>query len=157
MQLIGELSLVVASFSVVIGMVLFYLEYRRNRRDRGYQTYVRALLEVVDLEKQMIVYPELQGLYENEAEYAALTTAQRKMYHWSAMLLIIGEFVFTISPLGRGWMGEVEWDGWRRFIKSFMATNEIFRLSWKLNRDVYGRQYRNFVDEIFEEVLSTNE
>ena len=155
LQLIGELSVVVASVSVVIGIVLFYLEYRRSRLDRGYKTYVESLLEVVDLEKQMLLHPELQRFYEHDGEYAALTPDQRKMFHWSGMLLITGEFAFTISPLGRGWMGEDEWDGWPRYIRSYMATNEIFRLAWKINRDVYGRKYRNFVDEIYDEVLSS--
>ena len=156
MQSLGELSLIVASLSVVIGVVLFYLEYRRSRRDKGYDSYVRTMMAMIDLKKQMIMYPGLQGLYESYPAYEALSTNQRKMFHWSGILLDIGEIVFIASPLGRGWMGEDEWDGWKSFISRFMAKSEIFQLVWANTRGDYGKRYRQFIDEISDEVRATS-
>jgi hypothetical protein len=156
MQLLGELSLIIASLSVVIGVVLFYLEYRRSRKDKGYESYVQTMMAVVDLKKQMIRYPELQGLYESYTAYEALSPNQRKMFHWSGILLDIGEIVFIASPLGRGWMGDDEWDGWKGFLGRFMANNEIFQLVWANTRDDYGKRYRQFIDEIYEEARASS-
>lgn len=157
MQLLGELSLVIASVSVVIGVVLFYLEYRRQREDKGYEAYVRTMMALSNLKQQMIVHPELQELYEGDKEYKALSSNERKMFHWSGMLLDIGEVVFIASPLGRGWMGDEEWEGWGRFLGSFMATSEIFRLVWAKSRDSYAKPYRQFIDGLHEEISTLRE
>jgi len=156
MQSLGELSLLVASLSVVIGVVLFYLEYRRSRKDKGYESYVRTMMALIDLKKQLIMHPELQGLYEYDTEYEVLSTNQRKIYHWSSILLDIGEIVFIASPLGRGWMGEEEWEGWKQFLSRFMENSEIFQLTWTKAKDSYGKRYRQFIDDIYEEVRSTS-
>ncbi|MFW9800924.1 MAG: hypothetical protein ACFFD9_10840 [Candidatus Thorarchaeota archaeon] len=157
MQLLGELSLVVASLSIVVGMVFFYLEYRRSRRDKGYESYVGAMMALIDLKKQMVGDPGLQSMYEFYTGYEALSPNQRKTFHWSGILLDIGEIVFIASPLGRGWMGEDEWDGWKQFLSRFMANNEIFRLVWTNTREDYGKRYRQFVDEIHEETRVPDE
>ncbi len=52
-------------------------------------------------------------------------------------------------------MGEEEWEGWKQFLGRFMANSEIFQLAWTKARDSYGRRYRHFIDEIYEEVRAT--
>ena len=48
--------------SVLVAIILFYMEYRKSRRDRGYETYIQTLLSQVEIEKMFIQYPELQKL-----------------------------------------------------------------------------------------------
>jgi len=115
------------------------------------------MMAMIDLKKQMILHPELHGLYESYTAYETLSTNQRKMFHWSGILLDIGEIVFIASPLGRGWMGEEEWDGWKSFLSRFMANSEIFQLVWTNTRDDYGKRYRQFIDEIYEEVRTASQ
>ena len=157
MQLLGELSLIIASVSVVVGVVLFYLEYRRQREDKGYEAYMRTVMALSNLKLQLIEHPELQELYEGDSEYEALSSDERKMFHWSGMLLDIGEVVFIASPLARGWMGEEEWEGWGRFLGRFLANSGIFRLVWAKTRDSYAKPYRQFIDDLEEDMNTSRE
>ena len=124
------------------------MEYRKSRRDKGYETYIQTLLSMVEIEKMFIQHPELQSVWNWDPEYNKLSQEKRKIYHWCVLLLDIFEAVFIASPLNRGWMGQDEWDGWCRFISKFMESSEDFRFAWESNREIYSKIYRKYVDEI---------
>ncbi|MHA2084889.1 MAG: hypothetical protein ACXAEB_04935 [Candidatus Thorarchaeota archaeon] len=137
---------IVPAVSIIIGIILFYVELRRSRIDKGYDTYVRTLLSLIDIEKMFIQYPELQDLWTSDQSYRQLTAEKRTIFHWSVLLFDLFEIVFISSPLNRGWMGQDEWDGWSRFVSSFFEDSEDFRFAWTSNREVYSKKYREYVD-----------
>ena len=64
---------IVPTVSILIGIILFYFELRRSRMEKGYDTYVRTLLMLIDMEKMFIQYPALQNLWTNNDSYRELT------------------------------------------------------------------------------------
>ncbi len=121
--------------------------------EKGYDTYVRTLLTLIDMEKMFIQYPALQNLWTSNDSYRELTAEQRTIFHWSVLLFDLFEIVFIASPLNRGWMGHDEWDGWSRFVYGFMEDSADFRFTWEFNREDYGSKYREFVDKLHARAL----
>ncbi|MHA2065908.1 MAG: hypothetical protein ACXABY_16175 [Candidatus Thorarchaeota archaeon] len=139
---------IIPAVSIIIGIILFYVELRRSRIDKGYDTYVKTLLSLIDMEKMFIQYPALQDLWTSDEAYRQLTSEKRTIFHWSVLMFDLFEIVFISSPLNRGWMGKDEWDGWSRFVYSFLEGSADFRFAWENNREVYSNKYREYVDRL---------
>jgi len=144
---LSDLLQVLQALSIAFGIIVFYVEYRKSRRDKGYETYVQTILSLVDIEKLFIQHPEMQSLWTYDQSYKDLSKERRKIYHWCNMLIDVFEIVFIASPLNRRWMSEDEWDGWDQYISELMEHSEDFRLAWKRNRDFYCEKFRNHMDE----------
>jgi hypothetical protein len=131
----------------MFGIIAFYVEYRKSRKDKGYDTYIQTILSWVDLEKLLIQHPELQSLYEYNKSYKELPKERRKNYHWFSMFLGIVEIVFIASPRDRKWMSRDEWEGWDEWISELINKSEDFRLTWKMDKNYYCEKFRNYMDE----------
>lgn len=143
LQILQALSIAFGIF----GILAFYFEYRKSRKDKGYDTYVQTILSLVDIEKLFIEHPEMQSLWTYDETYKSLSKERRKIYHYCGMLIDIFEIVFIASPLNRKWMSEDEWDGWEQWITELMKYSEDFRLAWKNNRESYCKKFRSYMDE----------
>lgn len=146
----------IQAISVIVGIIAFYIEYRRSIRERGYHTYIETKTSLVDLEKLFIEHPEMQRLWEYDDKYKELSIERRKLYHYCSMLQEIFEVVFIASPHDRGWMAKEEWEGWEEFIKDLAKNSEEFRLAWILSRDMYAGKYRSYMDNIIKAATEKN-
>jgi hypothetical protein len=145
---LSDVLQIVQALSIAFGIIAFFFEYRRNVRDRGYNTYIQTIMSLVDMEKLFIQYPEMQNLYEYDEEYKSLRKEKRRIYHYCSMLLDVFEIAFIASPYNRGWMDKEEWGGWEQYIKELAKKSEEFRLAWKLNKDFYCKKFQNFMERI---------
>jgi len=146
---LSDLLQVFQAIAVAFGIIAFYIEYRKSRKDKGYETYVQTILATVDIEKLFIEHPEMQKLWAYNDEYMRLGKEKRKMYHWCSMLIDIFEIVFIASPLHRSWMGKDEWDGWEQYIDELIENSEVFRITWESNKELYCRKFRTYIDGRF--------
>lgn len=151
--ILSDLLQVLQVLAVVFGIAAFYIEYRKGKKDKGYETYVQTILATVDMEKIFIEHPDMQELWTYDTAYRGLSKAQRKMYHWCAMLIDVFEIVFIASPRNRKWMSEDEWDGWERYMEELLENSEIFRTTWDINKELYCARFQNYMNERFKSIF----
>lgn len=57
---LGEAVQILQLVGILFGIAAFYMEYRKRGREQGYETYLRASLAYMELERWMIDHPDIE-------------------------------------------------------------------------------------------------
>jgi hypothetical protein len=144
---ISDVVQILQVISIVFGILIFYPEYRRSVRDRGYNTYLQTVFHLVDLEKMFIQHPELQKLWEYDDVYRNLSKNGRKRYHWCSILIDVFEIVYLASPHQRKWITKEEWEGWEQLISEIATNNQEFHIAWETAKNMYSEKFTTYMDD----------
>jgi len=131
---------------ILSGILAIYLEYRKTRSERGYDTYLQTALAYIELERYMGENKEIQEIFAYDPKYKALSPEDRMRYDYCTMVLMVFEIIYLAHI--KGWLEKDEWEGWGELIKELIKESKYFRETWKNEGYLYAKKFRDFINSI---------
>lgn len=89
----------------------------------------------------------LLSLYDYDPEYTALTTEEKRLFHYCGALIMTFEIVYECHQKGYFKSGilfrreDSTWNDWARWLQELLRYSPIFRRTWEWSKNDYDAEF----------------
>jgi hypothetical protein len=133
---------IIQTIVIGIGLIAIIIEYRTEKRNRGYGTYVQTALAHIELLKWAVANPEAFHVFSYEPEYKDRT----EMISDEFCTMLLMNFEIIHEAWNKKWMKPEEWQGWKDLIKELVQKSPDFLKNWENEEYLYSKSFQDFIN-----------